>query len=374
MCSWGWHVHPMKECWPPGPWYHRPLPMLSAGGLLLSPALGGPGCTQLASATLSPGHWTGSHQGGHIWLCPVAAWPRRRAALGTSGMTEAKGGQLVTSWPPTVATLLTLCIEWPEGQSGPLLGAWGWGQRRQGVGVSLFSPPHPARPLPRTNSSHPMQPSQGSALLHPSAWTLWEPWEPCPQPSWSVSPAGEPQPPQSRWGCAGGHHSSGLRPAGPEAPGPREVTDGAERGDPCGGRSGGSGLMVTLRGIVHCSEPGPCPTPPSAEGIARHPQTQALQRGACPRALAIYKRARPTGLGQGCRPTDHQLLSSGAWDVGSRPHCSMWWGSRPLGPSPGRPPSPQASAWGGGLQPKPAKAEPDSSSREPGRPQRTRSR
>lgn len=98
--------------------------------------------------------------------------------------------------------------------------------------------------------------------------------------------------------------------------------EGAQRGDP-GRRSGGSGLMVTLRDIVHSSEPARTRAPPSVEGTARCPQTQALQRGACPRTPTIYKTARPTGPRQGCEPTVQQ-------PPGSRP------GMRVQAPTAGR--------------------------------------
>lgn len=71
--------------------------------------------------------------------------------------------------------------------------------------------------------------------------------------------------------------------------------------------------MVTLRGIVHCSEPGthPCPS-----------LSQALHRGACPRAPAMYTRA--------ARGAQARLLGSGP-------------GMR--GPAPAAQPSPRPSGW-----------------------------
>lgn len=98
---------------------------------------------------------------------------------------------------------------------------------------------------------------------------------------------------------------------------------------------GGSGLMVTLRGIVHCSEPGTHPAPPSARlctgGPAPEPQ--------------LCTREPPTGHRQGC--------SASGLGCGALPRL------------PGQAPGPLA---GRGLQSGAAQGEPDKSKgRGPGR-------
>lgn len=95
--------------------------------------------------------------------------------------------------------------------------------------------------------------------------------------------------------------------------------------------------MVTLRDIVHCSDPGTCPRPHSAEGTARCPKTQALRRGACPRAPTIYKRARPTEPKQGRAPTVQQLPVSGA----RREAQACTAGRGVPSPRPAEPPAPE---------------------------------
>ena len=162
--------------------------------------------------------------------------------------------------------------------------------------------------------------------------------------------------PQFGPGCTGGHHSNKLRPAGPESSGSREAVDGAERGDPRSGRSRGSDLMVTLRGVVHCSEPGTSPRLPSTGGTAGFLRPDSAQGGQPPsasyvqgpahwatgRLCAHSPAAAPPSLGPGCG--------------GSRPPCGRRQEFHPLGPSPGRPRQDPGPCTGTGLQSSAAKS------------------
>lgn len=90
--------------------------------------------------------------------------------------------------------------------------------------------------------------------------------------------------------------------------------ESTERTDPCSGRGGGSGLMVTMRGIVHRSEPGPRPSPPSAGNTARCPQTPGSAQGG-PAPYPSYIHERPScrlwtkagSSSESGAPTVHQL-------------------------------------------------------------------
>lgn len=215
---------------------------------------------------------------------------------------------MVTSWLPAVATLPTTCREW-LGEQGPALRPGG--AETAGGGVSLPSSPNPAWPCRTT--SRPLKPSRGPAPAQtPSRAPPLDLSQSGPLLGRPSAPA-----PRSQLGCAGGHSSSNLTPAGLEASGPTEGADGAEREHPRGSRSGGSGLMVTLRGVVHCSEPWTSPCPPLVRAQPGF-SDWALQRGASPQAPAMYKReptpsppaASPWARAAGVQP--HTVLHSRA--------------------------------------------------------------
>lgn len=179
---------------------------------------------------------------------------------------------------------------------------------------------------------HILQPCQGLALFPD---TSPEPWEPHPQTSrrvcpWQGRPSGSsPLAPGQDVQAATTATTSDQRAQNILGPG-RQWTVGAERGDPRGSRSRESDLMVTLRKVVHFSAPAP-------PWLGAQPGDQALQRGASPRAPAMYKRAHPLGHGPGFEPTAHRPPSSQAPAAGSRPLRGVQQGSHPPGPSPSKP-------------------------------------
>lgn len=75
--------------------------------------------------------------------------------------------------------------------------------------------------------------------------------------------------------------------------------------------------MVTL-GVRTRPEPSTCRHMASAQGTARHPQTQALEGGACPQAPAMYR----SGLGE-TRARSPPEAWCQAWAQDPRPYCMV---------------------------------------------------
>lgn len=223
-----------------------------------------------AQAAPPLGHWARSHRVARPGCARGTLATGGGVALGVSGTGEAEGDQRVLlSFPGPL--LWPHAENNPEGQmalsSVPGVGA----EAAKGQGFSAGR----ARPLSGTTPWS-LAACQGPARHLPLP-VSWEALTPHWTLSWSEPLVGGSRSPAPAVLAGVCRQPPEQRPLNdrPEVLGPGGSPT-ALRQDTHSHPRGGSGLMVTLRGIVHCSEPGTHPAPPSARlctgGPAPEPQ------------------------------------------------------------------------------------------------------
>lgn len=239
------------------------------------------------------------------------------------------------------------------GGPAPCLGV---GQRLQEAGC-LLSSPGPTRPFRKTTSPPPAAgPSQGPAFPRPRLGAS----QPHPQTSHRVSPRwerpGGPRPPSP-----GRHHSSNLRPAGPEGSRrrrERRPTRQPQRRVRFNGHSKGCRTWCRAR----------LKPRPLGQGHSRVSGTRLCKGGPAPEPQ-LCTREPPARPQQGCEPIAHQPPS-----LQARAPTAVCCRVLATGTQPQQAPTKTPGfALGEAFGPRPPKAELDSCG-EPGRPGRLGSR